>query len=72
MSRANLNLPFGAPPRQSRKNPGQLVCGCKRGHASSRDGLCTLCRGGSYLDMQRANDPLRSLGFEDCEVTNGQ
>ena len=67
MSRTTKQTPKATP---SRTKPGRLVCGCKRGHASSRDGLCTLCRGGSYLDIQRASDPLRHLDFDDCEVTS--
>ncbi len=63
------------PPRQarpSRSKPGRLVCGCGKGHASARDGLCIGCRGGTWIDMQRASDPLRNLGFDDCEVTSAQ
>ncbi|MDX4956274.1 hypothetical protein [Delftia acidovorans] len=53
------------------RNPQRLVCGCRMGYASLRDGLCSNCRGGSYLEVQRASDPLRDLGFEDNEVSNG-
>lgn len=58
-------------PRNSHSHPGALVCGCGRGFASLRDGMCSYCRGGSYLAVQKATDPLRNLGFEDCEVANG-
>lgn len=57
-------------PRPSHSRPGMLVCGCGRGFASQKDGMCSSCRGGSYLEAQRAADPLRDLGFDDCEVTN--
>lgn len=59
-------------PRPSRSRPGRLVCGCGRGFASLHDEMCCRCRGGTYLAAQRAADPLRNLGFQECyEVTHG-
>lgn len=68
MNRKTKQTPQPAP---SEAKPERIVCGCKRGQASARDGMCSRCRGGSYLDVQRANDPLRNLGFNSCEVPSG-
>lgn len=58
-------------PTRSTTRPGQYICGCRRGYASLKDGMCSLCRGGTLEEKRIADFKAMGVNNWRIKVFNG-